>query len=74
MIRNGMDNAQHCRSISVGGLRRLEPETTERDGDEEKVRGHASDSFVVLSYTCSYRAEESIMIIVVSKPIEGHVS
>lgn len=41
MKRNGVDNAQHCRSISVGELRRLEPETTERDGDEEKVRGHA---------------------------------
>jgi hypothetical protein len=35
---NGVDNAQHCRSIGVRGLRRLEPETTERDGDEEKVR------------------------------------
>lgn len=38
MKRNGMDNAQHCRSISVGGLRCLEPETTERNGDEEKVQ------------------------------------
>jgi len=74
MKKNGMDNAQHCRLN--GELRRLEPETTEPDGDEEKVqvpRGWP-DSFVVLSYTCSDRAEQSIIIIVVSEPMDGSVS
>jgi hypothetical protein len=66
MKRNGIDNAQHCRSIARRGVTLLRTRNNGTDGDEEKVREPRewSDSFVVLSYMC---AEQSIIIIVVSE-------
>ena len=76
MKMNGMDNAQHCRSIVGRGVTLLRTRNNGADRDEEKVREPRewSDSFVVLSYTCNGRAEQSIIIIVVSEPMNGNVS
>ena len=62
--------------LCVGGGTLLRTRNNGADGDEEKVREphEWSDSFVVLSYTCKGKAEQSIIIIVVSEPMDGSVS